>query len=169
MNRSSRTVDPSRWRRFLRELADYLDAPESTLTVLFCGDEEIAELNDVWRSKPRPTDVLSFEGHGATAEDGAHLGDLAISLETAARQARRAGHSLGREIEMLLTHGVLHLMGYDHETDDGTMMRLQSRALAALRGSGRHPAKGRSRRLARRRRSASPGRPRAGRRQGARR
>ena len=66
-----------------------------------------------------------------------HLGDLAISLETAARQARRAGRSLQSEIEMLLTHGVLHLMGYDHETDDGTMMRLQARTLAAVRTPGR--------------------------------
>src|SRR5262249_23081798 len=66
-------------------------------------------------------------------EGRAHLGDLAISLDTASRQARRAGHSLRREIEMLLAHGLLHLMGYDHETDDGTMLRLQAKALAAAR------------------------------------
>ena len=137
VNRSGRTVDAPRWRRFLRRLAAFLDAPDGTLTVLFCGDEEIAALNGSWRGKPHPTDVLSFAGGGATAEGIAHLGDLAISLETASRQARGAGHPAPREIEMLLAHGLLHLMGYDHETDDGTMMRLQARALAAARGPTR--------------------------------
>jgi len=137
VNRTRRAVDAPRWRRFLRAVASSVDAPDGTLTVLFCGDAEMAELNGAWRGKPHPTDVLSFEGYAGTAAGGAHLGDLAISLETAARQARRAGRSLQSEIEMLLTHGVLHLMGYDHETDDGTMMRLQARTLAAVRTPGR--------------------------------
>jgi probable rRNA maturation factor len=137
VNRSGRAVDAPRWRLFLRRVARFLDAPGGTLTVLFCGDEEIAALNGAWRGKPRPTDVLSFEGGGATAEGTAHLGDLAISLDTASRQARRAGHPAAREIEMLLTHGLLHLMGYDHETDDGTMMRLQGKALVAARKAHR--------------------------------
>jgi probable rRNA maturation factor len=133
VNRTRRAVDAPRWRLFLRRLGSYLDTPEGTLTVLFCGDAEMAALNGAWRGKPRPTDVLSFEGGGATAEGRVHFGDLAISLDTASRQARRAGHSFPREIEMLLAHGLLHLMGYDHETDDGTMMRLQAKALAAAR------------------------------------
>ena len=62
-----------------------------------------------------------------------HLGDLAISLETASRQARRARRPLSREIETLLAHGLLHLLGFDHETDDGTMMRLQAEALRRAR------------------------------------
>jgi probable rRNA maturation factor len=144
VNRSGRAVDASRYRAWLRRLASYLDAPSGTLTVLFCGDEEIAELNRAWRGKPRPTDVLSFEGGGATAEGKVHIGDLAISVETAARGARRAGHTLLREIEMLLAHGLLHLMGYDHETDDGTMMRLQVKALAAARAPMGGPRGGRS-------------------------
>jgi probable rRNA maturation factor len=138
--RESHTDVPSMRRAgagFLRAVASSLDAPEGTLTVLFCKDAEMAELNRAWRGKPRPTDVLSFEGHAGTAAGAAHVGDLAISLDTAARQARRARRSIGSEIEMLLTHGVLHLMGYDHETDDGTMMRLQARTLAAVRPRGR--------------------------------
>lgn len=133
VNRTRRAVEARSWQSFLRRLSSFLDPPEGTLTVLFCGDEEMAALNGAWRGKARPTDVLSFEGGGATAEGRAHLGDLAISLDTASRQARRAGHSLRREIEMLLAHGLLHLMGYDHETDDGTMLRLQAKALAAAR------------------------------------
>jgi len=143
VNRTRRAVDAPRWRRFLRAVASSLDAPEGTLTVLFCKDAEMAKLNGAWRGKPHPTDVLSFEGYAGTAAGAAHVGDLAISLETAARQARRAGRSLGSEIEMLLTHGVLHLMGYDHETDDGTMMRLQARTLAAVRPRGRRRPGGR--------------------------
>lgn len=139
VNRSGGAIDAPRWRRFLRRLSSFLDAPTGTLTVLFCRDSEIAELNGSWRGKRRPTDVLSFEGGGATAEGRVHIGDVAISVETAARAARSAGHSRSREIETLLAHGLLHLMGYDHETDDGTMMRLQAKALAAARRPDRKP------------------------------
>lgn len=135
MNRSGRAFDPGRFRVFLRSLAAFLDAPSGQLTVLFCRDAEMTLLNGAWRGKLRPTDVLSFSGGGMTAEGLVHIGDLAISVETATRAARRGGWSMSREIETLLAHGVLHLLGYDHETDDGTMMRLQAEALGRIRPS----------------------------------
>ena len=134
VRRTRMAVDGRRVRPFLRRICDFLDAPKGDVTLLLCDDEEIAALNGSWRGKPRPTDVLSFPGSGATAEGRVHLGDLAISVETAARAARQAGHTLAREMERLLAHGVLHLLGFDHETDDGTMLRIEARALAAARG-----------------------------------
>jgi probable rRNA maturation factor len=90
-------------------------------------------LNRVWRKKDRPTDVLSFPG--GEAED-AFLGDVAIDVPYAGRQARRLGHSLQREIQVLLAHGILHLLGHDHETDDGTMFALQGRLVRRAFGPG---------------------------------
>jgi probable rRNA maturation factor len=86
-------------------------------------------LNRDFRGKDQPTDVLSFPGQAvAGAEpEGGHLGDVAIAVPTARRQAAAAGHPLRRELEVLLLHGVLHCLGHDHETDDGTMERLESR------------------------------------------
>ncbi len=81
---------------------------------MLTDDTGIAALNRTWRGKNKPTDVLSFsqvEGEGAPASA---LGDVVISVETAARQARRAGTSLDQEMRRLLVHGVLHLLGHDH-------------------------------------------------------
>jgi rRNA maturation RNase YbeY len=88
-------------------------------------------LNREWRGLDVPTDVLSFP----SGEPGV-LGDLVIDVPYAARQARRLGHALSREVRILLAHGLLHLLGYDHETDDGTMFRLQRRLVAAAFGAG---------------------------------
>ena len=86
------------------------------------------ELNRRFRGRDSTTDVLSFPGDSAPDPEGRrHLGDIAISVPTAARQARVAGHGLQRELSVLVLHGYLHLLGYDHETDDGTMLRLQRR------------------------------------------
>lgn len=79
-------------------------------------------LNRRYRGKDASTDVLSFPaGHGAL------LGDIVVSVPYAARQARRRGDRTGREIERLLVHGYLHLLGYDHETDDGQMDALETK------------------------------------------
>ena len=90
-------------------------------------------LNKRWRKKDRPTDVLSFPS-GEKAPG--FLGDLVIDVPYAARQARARRHSLTRELKILLAHGVLHLLGYDHETDDGTMFRLQRRLISSVFGDG---------------------------------
>lgn len=90
------------------------------LSIALVGDAEIHALNRDWRGKDRPTDVLSFP----SGEDG-HLGDIAIATPTARRQARRRRHPAAREARMLMLHGFLHLLGYDHETDDGQMELLE--------------------------------------------
>lgn len=91
-----------------------------SVSVLLAGDKEIRRLNREFRSKDKATDVLSFpagEGSGRARI----AGDLAISTETAAREADKRGHSLDLELRVLLLHGILHLAGYDHETDSGEM------------------------------------------------
>jgi probable rRNA maturation factor len=85
--------------------------------VLLAGDATLKRLNRQFRGKNSPTDVLSFP---AAPESGI-AGDLAISLETAARQAAQFGHSLRDEVRILLLHGALHLAGFDHEADSGEM------------------------------------------------
>ena len=94
--------------------------------VLVCDDATIHALNRQYRHKDRPTDVLSFPAGGPSADGSPYLGDVAISLETARRQAARRRISLERELEMLLLHAVIHLSGYDHETDRGEMARLEA-------------------------------------------
>lgn len=89
------------------------------IDVLLTTDAEIKRLNRTFRHKNKPTDVLSFPAPDEIFEE--HAGDLAISLETAARQAASFEHSLGEEIRVLMLHGLLHLSGMDHETDRGEM------------------------------------------------
>ena len=86
--------------------------------VLLAGDATLRRLNRQFRGKNEATDVLSFPAGDAGL---GVAGDLAISLETAARQAARFGHSLRDEVRVLLLHGVLHLAGFDHEADAGEM------------------------------------------------
>jgi probable rRNA maturation factor len=87
--------------------------------VLLADDPTLRHLNKSFRGKNKPTDVLSFPTPAEIAHT--HAGDLAISLETAARQAAIYGHSLRDEVRILLLHGLLHLSGLDHETDNGEM------------------------------------------------
>jgi probable rRNA maturation factor len=87
--------------------------------VLLANDPTLRHLNKTFRGKNKPTDVLSFPAPSGFAAK--HAGDLAISLETAARQADTHGHALADEIRILILHGLLHLSGEDHETDNGEM------------------------------------------------
>lgn len=109
--------------RVLRML-DVLGLQRSEVSLAFVGDDTIRELNRKWRKKAKPTDVLSFpllEGAPAqilAAAEGATLGDVIVSVPTAQRQADERGRSLTDEITTLLAHGVLHLVGFDHPTDD---------------------------------------------------
>ncbi len=91
---------------------------EGEVEVLLTSDAEIKRLNKAFRGKNKATDVLSFP---APAEAEGVAGDLAVSLDTAARQAAEHGHSLRDEVRILLLHGLLHLAGEDHETDSGEM------------------------------------------------
>src|ERR671913_787078 len=92
------------------------------LTVAIVPDSRVHALNRRFRKKNKPTDVLSFP-----AEERGYLGDVVIAAGVATRQAQQAGHSLQTELRVLALHGFLHLLGYDHETDDGRMARLERR------------------------------------------
>ncbi|MGH9395110.1 MAG: rRNA maturation RNase YbeY [Terriglobales bacterium] len=106
-------------RRFLRQ-AQRAAGLEGEIGLRLMDDFGIQALNRKFRHHDAPTDVLSFAG----ARDN-YLGDLAISLDTAARQARARRHRLEVEVRILLLHGLLHLGGWDHETDGGEMRRLE--------------------------------------------
>jgi probable rRNA maturation factor len=93
--------------------------------VLVSDDRELRLLNRTYRGKDRATDVLSFPA-GDTPQRGM-AGDIAISAEQAAHSARRFGHSVNEELKILILHGVLHLAGYDHESDSGRMARKEAR------------------------------------------
>jgi len=124
-----------------RNLLSKARAKRARVFILLCGDRRQQTLNRRFRRVDRPTDVLSFPAFAASesraaARRGEFMGDLVIDVPCAARQARRSGHALAREVQILLAHGLLHLLGYDHEADDGTMLRLQRRILSSAFGEG---------------------------------
>ena len=140
---------------FLRRVKNELGLEEASLTVCLVSDAEIARMNERFREKKGPTDVLSFpaekkwplaaRGKRVTSgpdpvgvneqreksknkqrrEAGEYLGDIAIAPGTARRYAKKNGRTLASELRVLILHGVLHLMGYDHETDRGEMDRAE--------------------------------------------
>ncbi len=104
------------------------------IEVLLSDDRALRRLNRDFRGKNKPTDVLSFP---APVEfTGVYAGDLAVSLETAARQAQEHGHPLRDELRVLLLHGVLHLHGMDHEVDGGEMAAREAELQSRLRLPG---------------------------------
>ena len=124
----------ARVRAWTRRLLSKLGAKRPlalSLSILLCGDARMRTLNRRWRRLDRPTDVLSFPSGEMLS-----LGDLVIDVPYARRQARLRGHSTARELQILLAHGLLHLLGYDHEKDDGTMFRLQRRLVLSAFGEG---------------------------------
>jgi rRNA maturation RNase YbeY len=111
-------VDTEELERFRLRLCGVSGVSPEKFSVALVSDRRIAALNRSYRGQPQPTDVLSFAGDG-----NGYLGDIVISAPTARRQARRYRHSLTEEIQLLMLHGLLHLMGYDHERDRGQMSR----------------------------------------------
>jgi len=114
-------------RRLALAAAKRLGAGTVEIGVLMCDDPTIRSLNRHYRGKDRTTDVLAFPGEFTQPDGLRYLGDVAISLETAERQAAEAGIPLERELEVLLLHAIVHLCGYDHETDRGEMAALEAR------------------------------------------
>jgi probable rRNA maturation factor len=103
---------------------------EGAVNVLVTGSSELRSLNRRFRGKDQPTDVLSFPP-GPCFVNGL-AGDIAISADIAKQNARRLGHTAAQEIKILALHGVLHLVGYDHETDQGTMAVKETQLRRAL-------------------------------------
>lgn len=117
-----------------RRLLAALRLPEAELSLVLVSDTVMRRLNRQWRGADRPTDVLSFaqaEGQGGAPEG--LLGDVVISVDTARRQARERAAPLARELDRLLIHGVLHLLGYDHERSQAEAQRMQRRERALAR------------------------------------
>jgi probable rRNA maturation factor len=113
-------------RRLAERALARLGLTTAEVGVLVCDDATIRGLNRRYRHKDTPTDVLSFEDGFAQPDGVPYLGDVAISLETARRQADEADVPLVRELELLLLHALVHLKGYDHESDEGEMTALEA-------------------------------------------
>jgi len=124
---SSSIPSPRALARFLVEAQASIRL-RGQVTVLLTTDAALRDLNRRFRGKNKATDVLSFPStRNQNAKPAERIaGDLAISVETARRQGAECGHSLGAEIKVLILHGLLHLAGFDHETDAGQMHRRES-------------------------------------------
>jgi len=120
---------PARVRRVLSRAARAARSRAAEVSVLFCADGRMRTLNRRYRGKDRSTDVLAFPAGPAA---GGFLGDIVVSVPYAGREARRRSEPRAREVDRLLVHGFLHLMGYDHETDDGQMEALEGRVRRRL-------------------------------------
>ena len=117
-------------RRLLRRLA----LRDAELSIVLVSDCVIRELNRRWRGRDRPTDVLAFpQTEGPVSPPDGMLGDVVISVDTARRQAAERGTTVGREADRLLIHGLLHLLGYDHELSAAEARRMQRRERALAR------------------------------------
>jgi probable rRNA maturation factor len=128
---------------FLARVKHAMGLGDADVTICFVSDTEIARMNEAFRKKKGPTDVLSFPAIHRRApvelpqsrgpnlarrvKAEAFLGDIAISPATARRNAKTLGRTLTSELKILILHGVLHLLGYDHETDRGQMARVEAR------------------------------------------
>ena len=157
LNRQARiAVELGGVRGFVRRLRGVLRLAGRDFNVCFVDDREIERLNATYRGIRRPTDVLSFPwsngrpGAVAAGEFRGFLGEVVISAETARRNARREGHSTANELRWLVLHGVLHLLGYDHETDQGVMTALELALRDRLEITGGAARRARPRRRKRR-------------------
>jgi probable rRNA maturation factor len=116
------------WSKQAEEMLAAIGKSDSSVTIAFVSDQKIRKLNKQFRGIDKATDVLSFP-----SDEAVQLGDIAISIQTAERQARENGLTLNGEIAQLILHGLLHLSGYDHETDGGEMNRLELRLRKKLK------------------------------------
>jgi probable rRNA maturation factor len=126
--------------------AEGVESP-ATVTIWITDEDELLTLNRTYRGVDRSTDVLSFgtedDDFVAPPNEPRHLGDLAVSFPHVTRQAEEYGHSRQRELCYLVTHGLLHLLGYDHEQPDAARrMRMREEALLGELGITREAADG---------------------------
>src|SRR5271156_4470798 len=145
LNRQRRVRIPvAELNRFLGVAQKHLRVPADAITVALVTDAEMKKWNRAFRGKNRPTDVLSFPVDGpakpkpkesrrarpkspSRGPAGPYLGDIAIAPAVARQNARRFGRTFSAEMRILIVHGILHLLGYDHETDQGQMDRREAR------------------------------------------
>ncbi|HET9533162.1 MAG TPA: rRNA maturation RNase YbeY [Blastocatellia bacterium] len=125
-------IDRSEIARLAAATIAALSREQMSAAIVFVRDPVMRSLNREYRNIDRATDVLSFPSRDEqTASesfgDALFLGDVVVSTDTALRQAQEAGHNVERELSELVIHGILHLCGYDHETDRGEMNRLELR------------------------------------------
>ena len=128
-------LDQEQWQQFTERTLKVVPTDASTVTIAFVSDRHMRELNRQWRGKTGTTDVLSFPAGRDEFDnpDGSVLGDVVISVEQAAQQAKENGLTFDEEIAQLVLHGLLHLCGHDHETDSGEMNKLELRLRKKLR------------------------------------
>lgn len=126
-------------QRISDRILRYAGSSGAELSLSLVGDRRMRGLNARYRRIAHPTDVLAFASREAPQPMTPLLGDVVISLDTARRQAREAGGTLDREMVMLLIHGVLHLLGYDHERSAREARRMQKKERAILRALGPIP------------------------------
>ena len=122
-----RKVNAKRWREFAEETSRAIGAEQRDATIVFVSDAAMRKLNHQFRGKDYATDVLSFPTKPESFESGAAatLGEIVISVDRAQAQAKENGLTVTKETQQLILHGLLHLSGFDHETDDGEMNRLE--------------------------------------------
>jgi probable rRNA maturation factor len=127
VNRQRAHPVPRSLRDFAERVLKAIDKTEQDATIVFVSDAGSRKLNRQFRGKNYATDVLSFptQAEQFERENQTHLGDVVISTERATTQAKENGLTFRNEVQQLILHGLLHLCGYDHETDDGEMNRLE--------------------------------------------
>ncbi len=122
-------------KRSARLILEVLGKENAALSLLFVNDRAIQKFNQKFRKINKPTDVLSFPMGVSRVHPGVNiLGDIVISLETAQKQAESLGHSLKREVGFLLVHGILHLLGWDHERSPQEAKKMYKKQREILNG-----------------------------------
>lgn len=119
-------------REVLRAAGPVLEVGSGDVVVRFVDEPAMQEMNRDWRGKDKPTDVLSFPADLTGPDGRRHIGDIALCWPVARRQAAKRRHAAEREAALLALHGLLHLLGYDHETDRGEMEALERQLRRAL-------------------------------------
>jgi probable rRNA maturation factor len=130
-------IDPAAIQRYVQKVWNTITgsikisgSKQTEVSVVFLNQEQMQKYNNKYRKKNYPTDVLSFPADESRAgtpalRDDWYLGDILLCVDKASENAATAGSSIDRELQVLLLHGVLHLLGYDHETDHGEMDELE--------------------------------------------
>jgi probable rRNA maturation factor len=125
-------IYPARLRAVAQEIMTEAGAADADLSVALVGDRRMRGLNRKYRGRDQSTDVLAFAMREARGPDSSLLGDVVISFDTALRQARTVRHSVDQEVVRLLIHGILHLLGYDHEGSDRETRRMHDKERAVF-------------------------------------